>query len=165
MLDQSINSNCENKSLSEALFALSETSNINITFSPKLFSKSKKIDFTAYKEPLRNVLNRFFENREVGYRLSNGGIILFKKPTPNFIINGYLTDTKTGERLVGANIFELNNLVGGASNTYGFYSQQFKKGHLRLQISYLGYQTKVIELNLNKPQKLDIALEPSLTLK
>lgn len=164
-LDQPVDFITKNQAITGALFALSETVDVNITFSPKLFSKNKKVSITAYKEPLRKILNRFLADTDIDFKLSDGGIILFKKPIPYFIINGYLTDAKTGERLVGANVFELTNLVGGASNAYGFYSQKFKRGTLCLQVSYLGYQTKVIEVNLDKPQQLNIALEPSLTLK
>jgi hypothetical protein len=66
--------------------------------------------------------------------LSKGGIVLFRKPLRRMTISGYLTDAKTDERLIGAHIIELNSLERNTSNAYGFFSQNFKQGKVKLQV-------------------------------
>lgn len=165
LLDKPISFNLQNSSISEALFTVSEVADINITFSPKFFSKEKKVSIDAYEEPLQKVLKNFLKETNIDFRLSKGGIVLFRKPARRMTISGYLTDAKTDERLVGAHIIELNSLEGNTSNAYGFFSQNFKQGKVRLQVSYLGYRTKIIEVDLRKSKQINIALEPSLTLE
>ncbi len=164
VLDKPVDFLVDNEQISNALFSLSERADVNITFSPKFFKKEKKVSVTAKNEPLKLVLQDCLEGTEIGFQFSDGGIVLFRKVAQKHTLSGYLSDAQTGERLVGANIFELSSSQGGASNAYGFYSQKFKQGKLKLQISYLGYQTEIVEIDLNKSQSFNISLEPSLTL-
>ena len=164
VLDKPVDFLVENEKISNALFSLSERADVNITFSPKFFEKEKKISISAKDKPLKFVLRNCLEGTEIGFQFADGGIVLFRKVVKKHTLSGYLTDAQTGERLVGANIFELSSSQGGASNAYGFYSQKFKQGKIKLQISYLGYQTEIVEINLSKSQSFNISLEPSLTL-
>ena len=165
LLDKTVSFSLKNVSVSEALFTVSEVSDVNITFSSKFFPKEKKVSINVNEEPLRKVLNNFLKDTNINFRLSRGGIVLFRKPSRRLTISGYLTDAITDERLVGAHIIELNSLEGNTSNAYGFFSQNIKQGKVKLQISYLGYQTKIIEIDIKESKQLDIALNPSLTLE
>jgi len=164
LLDKPVSFAVQNVAISDALFTISEAADINITFSPQFFPEEKKVSIEAYEEPLQKVLKNFLKETNIDFRLSKGGIVLFRKPIRRMTISGYLSDAKTDERLVGAHIIELNSLEGNTSNAYGFFSQNFKQGKIKLQVSYLGYQTKVVEVDLKKSKEINIALEPSLTL-
>jgi len=164
VLDKPLDFSVENERISEALFSLSEHADVNITFSPKFFKKDRKVSLAVKNKPLKFVLRDCLEGTKIGFQFTDGGIVLFRKIVKKHTLSGYLSDAQTGERLVGANIFELTSSQGGASNAYGFYSQKFKQGKLKLQISYLGYQTEIVELDLNKSRSFDFSLEPSLTL-
>jgi len=54
-------------------------------------------------------------------------------------LNGYITDVKTGERLLGASIFVVNKNLGTTSNQFGFYSITLPKDTVQLSFSYTGY--------------------------
>lgn len=57
----------------------------------------------------------------------------------NYTVNGYVTDKETGERLIGATVFDVRSKQGTVSNTSGFYSLTLKEGETELQINYVGY--------------------------
>ena len=165
LLDKPVRFSVKDTPISEALLALSEQVDINITFSSHFFSKQEKVTLTETQKPLRVVLEKILTHSNIGFKLSHGGIILFEKSTPRMTLSGYLTDATTGERLVGAHLLELRSMEGGTSNAYGFYSQNFKQGKVKIRVSYLGYKTKILEFHLTNSKKLNIGLEPSLTLK
>jgi hypothetical protein len=73
-------------------------------------------------------------------------------------ISGYLKDSVTNEFLIGATVRLANTSVGVSSNDYGFYSLQADKGKITLQVDYIGYEQKVITLNLTTNTTLDILL-------
>ena len=73
-------------------------------------------------------------------------------------ISGYLKDSVTNEFLIGATVQLANTSVGVSSNDYGFYSFQADKGKITLQVNYIGYEQKVIALNLTTNTTLDILL-------
>ena len=73
-------------------------------------------------------------------------------------ISGYLKDSVTNEFLIGATVQLANTSVGVSSNAYGFYSLQADKGKITLQVNYIGYEQKVITLNLTTNTALDVLL-------
>jgi hypothetical protein len=82
-------------------------------------------------------------------------------------ISGYITDGSSGEKMIGATVYEPNQKVGTTSNTYGFYSLTLNAADsVILQFRYIGYTTQV--LSFQKPQKdvhLNISLKSSIDLK
>ncbi|MFA6126873.1 MAG: carboxypeptidase-like regulatory domain-containing protein [Bacteroidales bacterium] len=84
----------------------------------------------------------------------------------NLTINGYVQDSITGEKLIGANIFGIKTNRGTTSNQFGFFSILMPRGKTeQLSVSYVGYHTQsiyfngsgdtllVVKLNLNKEIK------------
>lgn len=75
-------------------------------------------------------------------------------------LSGHIRDASNGEDLIGATIFESEMSVGASTNAYGFYSLSIAPGNHRLVVSYLGFQSKTLEIALTKDQVLDIELQP-----
>lgn len=78
-----------------------------------------------------------------------------------FTINGYIRDTVSGESLIGANISIRSEGKGVSSNQYGFYSITLKNGSYQLAASFVGYQTKILTINLSENQSFNILLVPN----
>ena len=77
-----------------------------------------------------------------------------------FNLNGYITDEKTGETLIGANIYNTYSKKGSASNTYGYFSIKVTQGEILIICSYIGYRTDSIKLNIASNLKYNFELEP-----
>ncbi|MBT7039974.1 MAG: TonB-dependent receptor, partial [Bacteroidetes bacterium] len=80
-------------------------------------------------------------------------------------ISGYLTDSESGEKLIGANVYDQHRLTGTTTNTYGFYSLTLPADTYNIVFSYLGYGTKISKLKLNKDFVLNGKLLPGLNLE
>ncbi|CAG0957264.1 Ferrienterobactin receptor [Flavobacteriales bacterium] len=93
------------------------------------------------------------------------GIVPFFLFSQQVTISGYIEDEQTGEKLIGASIFELKSKKGTTSNTYGFYSITLPSDSLMLQFSYVGYTSIVQKIESGKNVKLNIRLKPSIELK
>ena len=74
-------------------------------------------------------------------------------------LSGIVKEAKTGETLINA-IIKVKELpgTGAVTNEYGFYSLSIAPGKYTLIISYVGFVSKNIEINLNTTQKLNIEL-------
>lgn len=66
-----------------------------------------------------------------------------------FTINGYITDSLSGETLIGASLTVNTSGRGISTNAYGFYSITLDKGEYEISFSYVGYLTKTIALTLD----------------
>jgi hypothetical protein len=73
-------------------------------------------------------------------------------------LSGYVQDSKTGEKLLGANIYNEITKRGTTTNNYGFFSLAIPEGNTKIKISFVGYATQTIEKNFQKSQSLNIEL-------
>lgn len=79
----------------------------------------------------------------------------------NLSISGTISDSKTGEQLIGA-IISVKELpgVGVAANGYGYFTLVLKPGTYTIQGTFLGYETFSKSVDLLKDVSLNISLEP-----
>ena len=80
-------------------------------------------------------------------------------------ISGYVSDKKTGEKIIGAVIIDGRSKLGTTSNTYGFFSLTLPADSVRLFISYLGYMAQKKTFYLGADKLLNIDLFPDNELK
>ncbi len=83
-------------------------------------------------------------------------ISLFSQTSTIF---GYISDRETGERLIGATIYDSNTNIGSTSNSYGFYSIKMPKNDtIILTVSFVGYKSYQKTIILKENKELNISL-------
>jgi hypothetical protein len=77
----------------------------------------------------------------------------------NITLSGIIKDNSTGETLIGASIqiMGLKNM-GAVTNAYGFYSISLAAGDYKVIYSYVGYQTQIKEVKIDKDNQINISL-------
>jgi len=77
-----------------------------------------------------------------------------------FTISGTISDSITGETLIGASV-SIKELPGKGvtTNSYGYYSLTLVKGKYTVVIGYLGYKNYEAAINLNSNQQINTKLE------
>ena len=75
-----------------------------------------------------------------------------------YTLNGYITDSESGESLIGATVY-INQINSGTiTNPYGFYSITLDEGNYDVDFRYIGYQTISRKIELSTNLKIDIEL-------
>ena len=92
--------------------------------------------------------------------LFHEGISQNNPPQQNFTISGVVTDSTTGEFLIGSLITAKEITRGNATNVYGFYSLTLPEGEHTIEYSLIGYQTQTFSISLHANEKRDVALSP-----
>lgn len=82
----------------------------------------------------------------------------------NFTVSGYLRDADSGEELLYATVSVEGTTNGVTTNLYGFYSLSLPPDKYTLQFNYLGYESQLIEINLQENLKLDVELASAAKL-
>ncbi len=82
-----------------------------------------------------------------------------------YTISGFIEDSETGERLIGANIFNSDKNIGTVSNNYGYFSIATKSDTGSFNITYIGYNLATINLKLNKDTLVYIKIKPSIEIE
>ncbi len=76
----------------------------------------------------------------------------------SYTISGYIYDEESGEKLIGANVFNGLTYEGTVTNNFGFYSLTLPGGPLELNASYIGYETQIQNLDLKENVTINIGL-------
>ena len=75
-------------------------------------------------------------------------------------VSGFITDEKTGEALIGANVFIAETGNGMSTDKNGYYVlQNIIPGIYNLIISYIGYSTLKKEITLASNESIKMNLE------
>lgn len=83
-----------------------------------------------------------------------------------FTVSGYVTDSETGESLIGANVYlKSEPQKGTLTNSYGFYSLSIEPGEYTLVFSYLGYTDREESLVLDQDVRLNIQLQEGVQIQ
>lgn len=76
-------------------------------------------------------------------------------------LSGFVVDGTSDEPLVGANLYVPSLRRGTSTNQHGFYSVTLPADSIRLVVSYLGYEQKVLPLKLQSDRRRTIRLSRS----
>ena len=90
------------------------------------------------------------------------GCLLFASVAHTQTISGFVEDKSSGERLIGANVFDLHSGLGAATNTFGFFSLSISapQDSILLVVSYIGYERWRRALTSGEDLQLKIQLNP-----
>nr|WP_068890484.1 TonB-dependent receptor [Pedobacter panaciterrae] len=79
------------------------------------------------------------------------GFYQFAFSQDKFTISGIVTDSGTGETLIGASVkLTGTTTVGAGTNAYGFYSLSTEEGVYELSVSFIGYKTIKQSITISK---------------
>jgi len=76
----------------------------------------------------------------------------------DYVLNGYVSDSSSGERLIGSTIQVLDGGNSVSTNSYGYFSLSIPKGEVTVLVSHVGYEVELKTLSLHSDQRLDVEL-------
>ena len=81
-----------------------------------------------------------------------------------YTLSGYVQDQASGEKLIGATVYDYKSGQGTSANEYGFFSLTLPAGELHLQVSYVGYPAYTDTFRLGANLTMNFSLEASIAL-
>lgn len=79
----------------------------------------------------------------------------------SYIVNGIVTDSLSGESLIGVTVkFSNRTQNGTTTNAYGFFSYKLTSGVYTMTVSYIGYRTIVSTITVESEQRMNLTLVP-----
>lgn len=163
------------KQIGDAVKAVEQQTNFRFAYQSDLLSLEQGLQWTERELPLRTVINRIAAAAGLEYRVNQQQIVLSKPASGNtdrssdnnatYSFNGFVSDAATGEKLIGATVFDLKTQSGTITNEYGFFALRLPAGSTKVRISYLGYDAYETTLAIQRDTRLDASLaQAQLTL-
>ncbi|PKV48036.1 outer membrane beta-barrel protein [Aquimarina sp. MAR_2010_214] len=154
----------ENSPLKSIIHKIEEQTSYNFILNNDVIDVDQNFSIKVIEKDLTETIALLFKNSTISYKIKKNHIILSKNKNDDFTISGIVTDASTGETLLGASIIVKNLSKGVFTNEYGFYSITLPKGDYVFEISYLGYLTKEINVQLQNNMNVKIELQPSSSM-
>ncbi len=89
-----------------------------------------------------------------------------KRAANRYTLNGYVSDAETGERLIGATVYDTISRQGVVTNNAGFYSLPLTADSVAVQVSYVGYNASRVRcIVLRSDSLVNISLRSSARLE
>ena len=167
ILDKKILINVENVSYKQAIKTIAEASNVEFAYNDDALPQNKTITLQFSQIKLRHVLYYLFEDTPLSYKVIGDQIVIYRPDDPQpkkITLSGYILDSLSGEKIIGANIYFVGTNLGTTTNLYGFYSLTVNPGDWMLSVSYLGYKRFQQKLNLGQDLRKNIFISPALDL-
>ncbi|MEQ8706489.1 MAG: TonB-dependent receptor [Phaeodactylibacter sp.] len=164
VLTQRVSAEFREVGLEEALYRLGDEQGLRLSFSNDILPP-KTISIQLRQIAVAEVLEALLEDTPLRYKELGGQIVIFLPEDVQFTINGILIDLATGERLIGANIYDNKSGKGTVTNEYGYFSITLPAGPVELDFSYVGYGVRSASFYLMENQRLDQQLRSDLQLQ
>ncbi len=168
-LDFPVTVSFENADPDIALQLIEQASGLPFSYNNNILP-NRNVSGTFEKTPLREVLSQVLGSLGLTYTYRRGLIILLpgnKAPRiiPAHTISGYVEDNASGERLIGATVYDASSRSGVITNEFGFFSLQVPKDSVKLVISMIGYAVHAEMLYPETDIKGVVRLKPDLSLE
>ena len=163
-----INLELKNVTVQEAIATLNRTENYSIIVSSDEVDLTKRISVSAKNATIREVLDQVFAGQEVTCTIDGHRISVTKKqpaaaskPTaaPNSV-HGRVTDVK-GQPIIAATVAVEGTQKGTLTGVDGDFELTDIKFPARLNVSYLGYISQIVEVKGGGNSPLEIVLKES----
>lgn len=143
------------------LTAISQQAGFVFSYSPSVIPEGN-VTICIEHQPVRLVLNTLFSGA-IDYSIRGKYIILKKsvvKPEQERIVEGYLIDSITGERLTNASIYDKDQMLSAITNQYGYFRIEVPKNVeiTKLHLSKQGYTDTLLLTNQKKNSFFNIKL-------
>jgi outer membrane receptor for ferrienterochelin and colicin len=153
--------------LGDVLKELSDKYSVNFYYSSSKLPVDQLITLDIDNQPLTVFLEKVKASTDINYQVTGSKIILFEdeqksKQKGNISIYGFVEDSLTGERLIGAYVSIKDIPHGTVTNVYGYYSLPLRTGEYLVRCSYIGYIPVERYFKLDKNVFAGFKLQPDL---
>jgi len=144
--------------LPSVLNDLTEKTGIRFSYSREMIPAHLRITYRADNLPVMQVIEEIC--RQAGVRATevDGYWVLSAEKNREQVspearlpatISGTVSDSASGEMLIGAAVYDPATGLGAITNNYGFYSLRLPRKSYGLRVSFLGYDPSGVTLDLN----------------
>ncbi len=166
LLNKRISLSIKKQTIPEILKIIEEKSGASFNYNQRIIPAGK-YSLKVKEEELSVVLVFLLQPHKLNFSLLYGNNIIITKQASKVIkhtISGFVYDESTGEKLINANVYNLNTLKGTATNQDGFYSLTLEEDSVNLVFSYVGFHSVSAVFMLDANFIYSVNLKSNLSL-
>lgn len=168
VLEKPVSVVLQEASVQAAIRTLQARTGVQFTYDSSILPASS-VRLKFRDAPLKDVLVAILHPAGLDFTARRGMIIVHARtealaPLPQFTISGYVEDGETGERLIGASVYDARTRAGTLTNQFGFFSLRLPADSVKLVISMVGYAVRAEKFALDRDVRRRVEMLPDLRL-
>jgi outer membrane receptor for ferrienterochelin and colicin len=164
LLERAVKLHVQSGTVGELLIELNKQEGVSLVYGSSYISLGKMVQLTGRELTLEDHLVTILKDQPVKWIEQGSQVLLvFDERSPykkKVTISGFISDAKSGERLIAASVYALNKKKGTTSNSYGFFSLTLDtdsvqliithSGHIALPVSFFPTEDTIMQLTLDQ---------------
>jgi hypothetical protein len=173
--EKTVTATYRNTTLKEAIADISQKTGLRFSYSPRRIPENTPVTASLEKASLQTALHTILKNLPIEFEIVDNYVVLKKgrvpaeepqkavEPSIHLVtLSGFIKDQTTGEFLLGATVTIPALKIGTMTNAYGFFSITLPLGRYSVEMSYLGYEREIQNIDLQSNCKIDFTLKQQL---
>jgi len=168
ILERKISITAKEEKIPSLLTRIGQAGGFSFSYNSAIISQDKSVSINITDKSVREVLNDIFQG-SMNYKQKSNYLIITKAPPPPannnmvvIVLNGYVEDVETGEKITQASIYEKNSLTSTVTDEFGYFKLKLEKktDSVSLSVSKKNYRDTLVSITSPDNQYLKISIRP-----
>lgn len=168
ILERSVSVSARNEKIPSVLNRIGQAAGFSFSYNSAIIDSNQEISVEAINQPVRSLLNEIF-NESMNYKEKGNYLILTRAvpaPVKNniivVVIDGYVQDETTGEKISNASVYDKRSLTSSVTDDFGYFKLKLEKktDSISLSVSKKNYRDTLVSITATTNQYLTISLTP-----
>jgi hypothetical protein len=168
ILERKISITASNEKIPSLLNRIGQAAGFSFSYNSAIISSDQLVSFNVTNKSVREVLNEIFQDT-MNFKEKSNYLIITKAPVPAtknnsvvIIINGYVEDGNTGEKIAQASVYDKSSAASTVTDQYGYFKLKLEKktDSVALSVSKKNYQDTLLSITAPDNQYLKISIQP-----
>jgi CarboxypepD_reg-like domain len=159
VLERVISVNWVNIPLKSALNNVAEKGHFELSYNARIFDLDKRITLITNSLTVRETLFQLVGDN-YSYQQKGTYLIIKKRDKTKQFISGYISDAKTGKKVVNATVYDTKTLRSTTTDTNGYYNLKVAE-RSTIVVAQLNYKDTILQITEGSSRfvKLDLDLK------
>lgn len=168
ILERSVSVSARNEKVPSVLNRIGQAAGFSFSYNSAIIDSNQEISIEATNKTVRSLLNEIF-NESMNYKEKGNYLILTRAvpaPVKNniivVVIDGYVQDETTGEKISNASVYDKRSLTSSVTDDFGYFKLKLEKktDSISLSVSKKNYRDTLVSITAPTNQYLTISLTP-----
>lgn len=168
ILERSVSISASNEKIPSVLNRIGQTAGFSFSYNSAIIDSNQEISLEATNQTVRSILNEIF-SASMNYK-EKGHYLILTRATPApvknniivVVINGYVQDESTGEKISNASVYDKQTLTSAVTDDFGYFKLKLEKktDSISISVSKKNYRDTLVSITAPSNQYLTISINP-----
>jgi len=168
ILERKISITATKEKIPSLLNRIGQVGGFSFSYNSAIISQNESVSLNIIDKSIREILNEIFKGT-MNFKEKSNYLIITKASAPPIknniviiVLNGYVKDGKTGEKIAQASVYEKSSLTSTVTDEYGHFNLKLdkKSDSIAISVSKKNYRDTLVSITSPDNQYINISMLP-----